>query len=328
MVLSFASDRPLDLVTLGRACVDLNALDYNRPLEQTKTFVKYVGGSPANIAIGARRLGLRTGMIAKVSDDAMGRFVVSFLQQMGVDTSAIVVDRDGHKTGLAFTEIKSSTECSILLYRDDVADLYLSPEDITEGYLRKTKALLISGTALAKSPSREAAFYAAELARKHGVRLVFELDYRPCTWKSLYEPMVYYTLMARLSDVVIGTRDEYDIMEGGPGQDEATAAQLLVHVPSIVVIKHGVDGSIAYTREGAVRARAFPAKVLKTFGAGDAYASSFLYGLLAGLTLKRALAMASAAAAIVVSRHSSSEAMPSLEEVESLLSEHCEPSRG
>lgn len=328
MELSFASDRLLDLVTLGRACVDLNAYDYNQPLEQTKTFVKYVGGSPANIAIGARRLGLRTGMIAKISDDAMGRFVVSFLEEMDVDTSAIVVDREGHRTGLAFTEIKSPSECSILLYRDDVADLYLSPDEINENYLRKTKVLLISGTALAKSPSREAAFYAAEMARKHGVRIVFELDYRAYTWKSLYEPMVYYTLMARLADVVIGTRDEYDIMEGRPGEDEETAAQLFTYSPSIVVIKHGVDGSVAFTREGEVRAQAFPAKVLKTFGAGDAYASGLLYGLISGVTLKHALAMASAAAAIVVSRHSSSEAMPSLDEVESFLSEHCELWRG
>ncbi|MDI9261219.1 5-dehydro-2-deoxygluconokinase [Alicyclobacillus sendaiensis] len=321
MMLSLEGDRPLDLVTLGRACIDLNAYDYNQPLERTKTFVKYVGGSPANIAIGARRLGLRTGMIAKVSDDAMGRFVVNFLKEVGVDTSGIVVDHDGHKTGLAFTEIKSPTECSILLYRDEVADLYLSPGEIHEDYLRKSKILLISGTALSRSPSREAAFYAAEVARKHGTRIVFELDYRAYTWKSKYEPMVYYTLMARLADVVIGTRDEYDVMEGGRGQDEVTASQLLAYAPSIVVIKHGVDGSVAYTKDAVVRAQAFHAKVLKTFGAGDAYASGLLYGLISGATLERALALASAAAAIVVGRHSSSEAMPSLEEVESFMNE-------
>src|SRR5918912_986860 len=156
MNLQFHSDREFDLIAIGRACMDLNAVEYNCPMEETMTFKKYVGGSPANIAIGSSKLGLKAGFIGKISDDQHGRFIEQYMRGVGIDTSNMVVDKEGHKTGLAFTEIKSPEECSILMYRQDVADLYLAPEEVNEEYIKQSKILLVSGTALSKSPSREA----------------------------------------------------------------------------------------------------------------------------------------------------------------------------
>ncbi|MGB3568393.1 MAG: PfkB family carbohydrate kinase, partial [Priestia megaterium] len=79
--LVFKENRDLDFIAIGRLCIDLNANETQRPMEETKTFTKYVGGSPANIAIGAARLGLKTGFIGKVSDDQMGRFITDYLQK-------------------------------------------------------------------------------------------------------------------------------------------------------------------------------------------------------------------------------------------------------
>ena len=160
------SDREFDLIAIGRACIDLNANEYNRPMEETMTFTKYVGGSPANIAIGSSKLGLKAGFIGKIPDDQHGRFIESYMRGVGIDTSNMVVDQEGHKTGLTFTEIKSPEECSILMYRDEVADLYLHQSEVSEDYIKKAKILLVSGTALAKSPSREAVLKAVSLAKK------------------------------------------------------------------------------------------------------------------------------------------------------------------
>lgn len=179
MTMTFSTDKRFDLIAVGRACIDLNATEYNRPMEETMTFSKYVGGSPANIAIGSSKLGLKTGFIGKVSDDQHGRFIQSYMEKVGVDTSQMVKDTEGHKSGLTFTEIKSPKECSILMYRTDVADLNLRPEDVSEGYIAQAKILLISGTALAKSPSREAVFQAVDYAKRQNVPIAFELDYRP-----------------------------------------------------------------------------------------------------------------------------------------------------
>ncbi|MGG3836110.1 5-dehydro-2-deoxygluconokinase [Paenibacillus thiaminolyticus] len=309
-----------DLIAVGRACLDLNAVEYNRPMEETMTFSKYVGGSPANIAIGSAKLGLRAGFIGKIPDDQHGRFIRNYMSGAGVDTSHMVVDTEGRKAGLAFTEIKSPEECSILMYRDNVADLYLKPEEVSEAFIQQAKTLLVSGTALAQSPSREAVLQAIHYAKRHQIEIIFELDYRPYTWTSVHETSVYYTLVAEQADIIIGTRDEFDVMENRKGENEATVQYLFRHKPKLIVIKHGVEGSYAYTKAGEVyRGRAYKSKVLKTFGAGDSYAAAFLYALLSGKDIETALQYGSASAAIVVSRHSSSEAMPSVEEIEALI---------
>ncbi|MEK5413513.1 MULTISPECIES: 5-dehydro-2-deoxygluconokinase [Paenibacillus] len=322
--LQFDPARPLDLIAVGRLCIDLNANETGRPMEETLTFTKYVGGSPANIVIGAARLGMRTGFIGKISDDQMGRFIRTYLQRNGIDDSQVSVDQTGAVTGLAFTEIKSPQECSILMYRDHVADLLLSTEEISEEYIRKSKALLISGTALAQSPSREAVFVALEFARKHNVTVFFDLDYRPYTWKSAAETAVYYNLAAEKCDCIIGTREEFNMMESlynvTDADDEATVNRWFSHQAKLVVIKHGGSGSISYTADGQKhRSGIFPAKVLKTFGAGDSYASAFIHSLMRGESVGEAMRRGSASASIVISRHSCSDAMPTSDELEAFL---------
>jgi 5-dehydro-2-deoxygluconokinase len=292
-------------------------------MEETMTFRKYVGGSPANIAIGTAKLGLKSGFIGKLADDQHGRYIKQYMADVGVDTSNMVFDTEGRKTGLAFTEILSPTECSILMYRDEVADLYLDPSEVSEDYIKRAKMLLVSGTALAKSPSREAVLKAIKLAKKNDVKVVFELDYRGYTWTSAEETSIYYSLVAELSDVVIGTRDEFDVLENvEAGKNEDTINYLFKHSPELIVIKHGVDGSYAYTKDGQTfEGKAYKTQVLKTFGAGDSYASAFIYALVNGKDITTALKYAAASASIVVSRHSSSDAMPTVAEIEQLIAE-------
>ncbi|MBM7566204.1 5-dehydro-2-deoxygluconokinase [Paenibacillus sacheonensis] len=329
--LSFPEGRLLDFVALGRACVDLNANEIHRPMEDTVTFTKYVGGSPANITIGMARLGMRTGFIGRVSDDQMGRFIVRYFERNGIDTSGMITDRSGSVTGLAFTEIKSPSDCSILMYRDNVADLLLEPRDVDEAYIANAKALLISGTALAKSPSREAVFVALDYARKHGTVVLFDLDYRPYTWASPEETAVYYNLAAAQCDVILGTREEFDAMEtferNASRDDAYTANKWFGRHASIVVIKHGKDGSFAFTKEGErIEGTTFPANVVKTFGAGDSYAAGFIHGLMKGWDPARSMEYGAAAASIVISSHSCSDAMPTLEAIEDYI-ELCKSGR-
>ena len=176
--ITFDSSRELDLILLGRIAIDFNPVDLNRPLEESSNFNKYLGGSPANIAVGMARLGKKIGFFARVSDDQFGDYVTHYFEKEGIDVSHIRRCENGEKLGLTFTEIKSPTESQILMYRDGVADLQLSPEDIDEEYIKKAKAVLISGTALAASPSREAALKAVMLAKKNGAAVIFDIDYR------------------------------------------------------------------------------------------------------------------------------------------------------
>ncbi|MET1995670.1 5-dehydro-2-deoxygluconokinase [Enterococcus faecium] len=314
-------NKKYNVIAIGRAAIDLNAIEYNRPMEETMTFRKYVGGSPANIAIGAAKMGLKVGFIGKLSDDQHGRYIKEYLEKSNVDTSNVVFDDEDHKSGLAFTEIKSPSECSILMYRDQVADLYLKPEEIDAEYIKQTEYFVVSGTGLAQSPSREAIIKAVAIAKDAGVKVIFELDYRPYTWQTKEETAVYYELIAKQADIVIGTRDEFDVLENKQnGTNEETVAHLFEYSPELIVIKHGVEGSYAYEKSGAVtKGNAYKAKVLKTFGAGDSYAAAFITALVNGLSIEEALKYGSASAAIVVSSHSSSDAMPTIDQIKTLI---------
>lgn len=316
-------NKKYNVIAIGRAAIDLNAIEYNRPMEETMTFRKYVGGSPANIAIGAAKMGLKVGFIGKISDDQHGRYIKEYLEKSNVDTSNVVFDDEYHKSGLAFTEIKSPSECSILMYRDQVADLYLKPEEIDDEYIKQTEYFVVSGTGLAQSPSREAIIKAVAIAKVAGVKVIFELDYRPYTWQTKEETAVYYELIAKQADIVIGTRDEFDVLENKQnGTNEETVAHLFEHSPELIVIKHGVDGSYAYEKSGTVtKGDAYKAKVLKTFGAGDSYAAALITALVNGLSIEEALKYGSASAAIVVSSHSSSDAMPTIDQIKKLIAQ-------
>lgn len=316
--------RPMDIVLVGRIAIDLNPLDYNKPLSESATFRRYLGGSPANIAVGMARLGHRVGFLGRVSDDQFGDYVQGFFAQEGIDTSHVTRCIGGESLGLTFTEILSPTQSSILMYREGVADLRLDPADIDEAYIAGSKMLLISGTSLAASPSREAALKALALAKKTGTPVVFDVDYRRYTWQSDDEITVYTALVAQQADIILGSREEYDLMErflGLSGSDADSSAYWLGQGAQIAVIKHGKEGSTAYTAQGAYRIKPFPVDSLKGFGGGDGYASAFLHGLLKGWDLMDALEFGSASAAMLVASHACSQDMPTEDAIARFIQE-------
>lgn len=323
--IEFDNNRNLDIVPIGRVAIDFNPTDIHMPLSESQSFKKYLGGSPANIAVGLARLGKKVGFIGKVSKDQFGDFVVNYFDNEGIDTTQVTRCENGESLGLTFTEIKSPTESSILMYRNGIADLMLSVEDINEEYIKNTKAIVISGTALAASPSREASLKALELAKKHNTVVIFDIDYRSYTWKNNDEIAIYYSMVAKNSDIIIGSREEFDLTEAlmvDSSTDEETAKRWLGYGNKIVVIKHGKEGSTAYTNDGKnYRIKPFPVKLLKSFGGGDAYASAFMYGLLEGWDIMDALEFGSASAAMLVASHSCSQDMPKVEAVKSFIKE-------
>ena len=321
--IEFDNNKEFDLILLGRVAVDLNPVDYYCPLNESTTFKRYLGGSPANIAVGLARLGKKCGFLARVSDDQLGTFVTDYFDNEGIDTSHIKRCRNGEKIGLTFTEIKSETESSIVMYRNEAADLKLDVEDIDEDYINKAKAILISGTALAESPSREAALKAVALAKKNGVPIIFDIDYRAYNWKNSDEIAIYYSSVAREADIILGSREEYDLTEKfiKVGMtDKESAAYWHSQNAKIVIIKHGKEGSTAYTNDGeSYSIKPFPVKLLKSFGGGDGYASAFLYGIFEGWEIIDALEFGSASAAMLVASHACSQDMPTVDAVKKFI---------
>ncbi|MGL5434586.1 MAG: 5-dehydro-2-deoxygluconokinase [Lachnospiraceae bacterium] len=332
--IEFDDSRNFDLILLGRVAIDFNPA-YNdqvkeefKPLKKVHMFEMFVGGSPANIAVGVSKHGLKTGFIGKVSDDQFGDYVVDYFDERGIDTSNISRCENGEKLGLTFTEMLSAMESSILMYRNCVADLQLSVEDVNEEYIKNSKAILISGTALAQSPSRETALKAVMLARKNQTRIIFDIDYRAYNWKNQDEISVYYSVVAKEADIIMGSREEFDLTEKliKPGMtDEESAALWQSYQAKLVVIKHGMKGSTAYTKDGEqFSIKPFPVNARKGFGGGDGYASGFLFGLFQGWELLDCLEFGSAEASMMVRSNNCSDSLPGEAEVRAFIKEEKE----
>jgi 5-dehydro-2-deoxygluconokinase len=321
--LDLDEEREFDAIAIGRLCIDFNPVDYFKPWGECETFKKYVGGSPANTIVGLARLNKRVGFIGCISDDQMGDYCLKVFEDEGIDTSSIVRARHGESLGLAFTEILSENESGLIMYRDHVADLQLEPSDVKEEYIKRAKVLIVSGSALSASPSREAVLKAIEFARKHNTVIVFDIDYRNYSWKNVDEISLYYLLAARQADVIMGSKEEFDLMHALVEpllDDDETARYWLQERARLVIIKHGKQGSVAYTNTGEYfKVKPFPIKALKSFGGGDGYSSACIFGLLEGWQVEHCLELGSACASMLVASHGCSADMPSLEQIQKFI---------
>jgi 5-dehydro-2-deoxygluconokinase len=325
--LIFNENKPFDLISFGRVGIDIYPNDINCAIEDIRSFSFFIGGSPANTTVGASKLGLKTGFISKVADDKLARIIYRKFKEYNIDISGIVLDKSGTTTQIAIAEVASPDDSTIVFYRNGVSDINIQPNEIKEEYIANTKILHISGTALSSSPSREAVLLAMTYAAKHGVCVSIDIDYRPFMWKSDTEVAIYYSMAAEKCDIIIGTREEFDAMEyivdPGNTDDDKTAQRYFKGSTKAIIIKHGKKGSYACTKSGEkVKSGIYEIPVVNTRGAGDSFASAFLYGTLRGFNLETCLLYAAASSSIVVSKNDCSEAMPSLNELEEFMISH------
>ncbi len=302
----------LDVICVGRAAVDLYAEQIGVPLEDVSSFAKYLGGSPANVSVGARKLGLSTAMLTRVGDEPLGRFVTKALAGHGVDVSRVVVD-PGHQTALVVLGIEPPDRFPILFYRQGCADIQLCEADVDSSWIASARASVLSGTHLSQPQSRAALHKVADAASGAGRELVLDLDWRPFLWPDNGRGAagIYTELVSRCT-LVVGTEEEAEAAGG--------VEHLRRTCPGTLVVKRGARGCTVFPKSGQpFDVPGFKIDVLNVLGAGDAFLSGFLKGYLSGWDLRRCARLANAVGAIVVTRHGCAPAMPTFEEVEQFL---------
>jgi 5-dehydro-2-deoxygluconokinase len=302
---------------MGRIGYDLHAVEQNRPLAQVEHFSRHLGGSSANIAIGLSRLGLRVGIISCLGKDALADYLLGFLEQEGVDTQHVGL-AEGYNTSLCLTEVCPPDRFGQVFYRRDAADTQVTLGLQQKDYLQQARLFVTNGTSLCVSPAREATQQALQAARAAGQQTALDIDYRESSWPSAAEAGRQARLAMAWVDVVIGNEPELALLteEAEPGAQVQRALDLGAR---LVVRKLGSWGVEARAAEESHRVPAVPVETVSTIGAGDGFASGFLYALYRNFPLLNCLRYGNAAAAVVVSRVSCSDAMPRLREVEEKL---------
>ncbi|MEP6873722.1 MAG: 5-dehydro-2-deoxygluconokinase [Burkholderiales bacterium] len=332
-ILNIPAGRRFDLCCLGRLAVDLYAQQVGCPLEDASTFAKYLGGSSANIAFGAARLGLRAAMISRVGDEQMGRFLLQTLHREGCDTQAVQVDPQ-RLTALVLLGLKDRDTFPLLFYRENCADMAIDAALIREDFIKECRALLITGTHLSTPTVRAASQAALGFAARHGVLRVLDVDYRPVLWgltgrgagenRYVSDARVTAQLQEMLPqfDLLIGTEEEFLIAGGVPGDLLASLRAVRAVTPAALVVKLGakgccfIDGEVPAQIDDALTAHGERVEVMNVLGAGDAFAAGLMAGFLSGRDFLGAARLANACGAIVVSRHACAPAMPTPAELE------------
>ncbi len=312
-----------DVVAIGRSGVDIYPLQVGVGLEDVATFGKFLGGSAANVAVAAARLGHSPALVTGVGDDPFGRFVRRALRDLGVDDRYVVVDPE-HPTPVTFCEIFPPDDFPIYFYRRPSApDLQVRPEDLDLDAIRDARLFWATVTGLSEEPSRSA-HHAAWQARDRRRHTVLDLDYRPVFWASRDEASAQVRAALPHVTVAVGNREECEVAVGETDPDRAADALLEAGV-ELAVVKQGPRGVLGKTRTERVVVPPTPVEVVNGLGAGDAFGGSLVHGLLAGLPLVQVLRNANAAGAIVASRLECSTAMPTAGEVEAHVAAHRAP---
>ncbi|MSU91264.1 5-dehydro-2-deoxygluconokinase [Rhodobacteraceae bacterium 2CG4] len=304
------------VLVLGRAGMDFYADPPGARADAADRFFACLGGSSGNIAAGLARQGVGAAILSSVSDDAVGRFVRGQLQGYGVDTAHLRVVAGEMRTSLAVTETRLE-DTQTVIYRNDAADFHMTRDDVEAVDCAGFGALVLTGTALAAQPSREATLHAMALARAAGLPVVLDIDYRPYSWPSAGEAAQVYVQAAQAADMVIGNDEEFDVVAGGTGGQGL--ARSLAAEGRVAIYKLGARGSVTYDGERQFASGIFPVQAIKPMGAGDSFMAGLLAGLAAGRTLEQSVARGAASAAIVVRGVGCAPAMPTTAELDAFL---------
>ncbi len=327
--------KTLDVITIGRSSVDLYGAQVGGRLEDMSSFNKYIGGSPTNMATGTARLGLKSGLITRVGDEHMGRFIREELHRHGVDTTGVITDPQ-RLTALVLLGIRDQEQFPLIFYRENCADMALCEDDIDPDFIASAKAVVATGTHLSHPRTEAAVLKALTSARETGGRTALDIDYRPNLWglsghgdgenRFIASEKVTARLQATLHlfDLIVGTEEEFHIAGGTTDTVQALKNVRRVSAATLVC-KRGPMGATAFTGDipekldDGVSGPGFRIEVFNVLGAGDGFMSGLLKGWITGKDWVTSLTYANACGALAVSRHGCTPAYPSWEELQFFL---------
>lgn len=333
-----ATAKKYDLLTIGRSSIDLYSADVGRSFVDISAFNAFVGGCPTNIAVGARRLGLKTALFTGIGNDQVGAFIKNFVEQEKVATDFIPTI-EGTRSSAVILGIEPPDKFPLVFYREHCADIHLNIDHVQAIPFDEFKASVFSGTAFSKDPSRTAMFYALELAKKHDVTRLLDLDFRADQWDDPRSFGIVIRTVLPQFNIIIGTEEEIlaaclsDSRQVSIKHQQISAPEIKGNIEAAIryltdsgidtlIVKRGKAGASIFEQgKEEVKVPGFPVEVLNVLGAGDAFAGGFCYGYLNGWDLYKSVRMGNACGAIIVTREGCANFMPTLAEVMSFTDE-------
>ena len=314
------AEKTIDVTALGELLIDFTE---NGTSAQGNPILEVnPGGAPCNVLAMLQKLGKQTAFIGKVGDDMFGRQLTEAVSSVGVDTRALLVDKEVHTT-LAFVHTYPDGDRDFSFYRNPGADMMLTKEDVDEDLIRSSRIFHFGTLSSTHEGVREATRYAIDVAKEAGDLISFDPNLLPPLWSSLDDAKKEIEYGLGKCDILKISDNEVEFLFGTTDYD--LGAKLLkekYNIP-LILITLGPDGSRAYYKDMRVEVAPFlQDNTIETTGAGDTFcASSLNYVLEHGLdhlteeNLKELLTFANAAASLITTKKGALKVMPEKEEV-------------
>lgn len=300
----------IDLVCMGEPMLEFNQQPSGP--DGRRLYLEGPGGDTSNAAVAAARQGARVAYVTGLGRDPAGDRFVELWDAEGVDHSAV------HRSDIRPTAVYFVTHGpkghEFLYYRKDSAAAGIGPADVPEAMIAGARVFYASGISQGISASAaDAVFHAIAVARRAGVKVAYDTNYRPRLWPAARAAAVMHAALAQ-SDIALPSLEDAQALTGLSGADAICDFYLRLG-PRLVVLKMGAQGAVLATPGGRVAIPPFPCTPVDGTGAGDTFCGSFLARLIAGDEPEAAARYAAAAAALKTEGYGAVAPIPRAEAV-------------
>lgn len=300
------SHRQNDILTVGELLVDMIAEDYG----ESDTYHKYFGGSPSNIAMNVKKLGINSLVASAVGNDGLGTFLINHLDKAGMDTTCI--QKVDYATSMVVISKSKDTPVPIF-YRD--ADYHLSYTEKLENALVNSKVVHFSCWPISKQPSRDVIMKVIETARQNNLLVCFDPNFHPMVWQKGEDGIAYIKSLIQKVDIIKPSEDDAERLFGKDSH-ENQIAKFLDLGAKLVIMTIGKDGAIISNGKETAAFDSLATEVVDTTGAGDAFWSGFYTAIVKGSTIREALRSGFAVSAYKLKYTGAVVDLPALEDIE------------
>ncbi|MDE5865592.1 MAG: carbohydrate kinase [Lachnospiraceae bacterium] len=316
--------KTFDVVALGELLIDFTE---NGTSSQGNTIYEAnPGGAPCNVLAMLKKAGRKTAFIGKVGQDIFGNRLKATLEEVGIDTSNLIMDEDV-RTTLAFVETFPDGDRDFSFYRNPGADMMLREEELHEELLKNSEIFHFGTLSMTHEDVRKATKKAIAMAKESGAVISFDPNLRPPLWKSLDEAKEQTAYGLSQCDILKISDNEIQWFTGEDDFDAGISKLRSRYNIPLIVLSMGKEGSRAYYNDLRVEVKPFlQDSTIETTGAGDTFGACCLHHILEyGLDnldeekLTKMLTFANAAASIITTRKGALRVMPEVEEVEAFI---------
>jgi fructokinase len=267
-----------DVICMGELLVEHVSTASNVSLVHSPGFIKAPGGAPANVAVALQRLGLQASFVGKVGNDPFGEYLRESLAQTGVDTAYLFVDEKARTTAV-YVAVWDDGRKDLCFYRNPGADMMLTADEISDDIFTRARCFHFGSISFIDEPSASAQRKALEIARKKGLMISYDPNYRPTLWpdrktaENIIRDSFRYCHLAKISEEEWQVATGFEDLEAGIEAIMAKGVELLV-------ISRGENGAIATNGEYRIELPGLAVDVVETTGAGDGFLGAIITELL------------------------------------------------